>query len=113
MLNIKEIDTDNLNYLYGKEKLYDIIKYLATAQGDMRKRLNEISVEIDLLSIDNFPDSLKTKWLLVEKKLYKHPPTYNYKNELNMSSIEHSLNRMQNRTACKIAEIIFELWEEL
>jgi hypothetical protein len=99
---------------YAEEKLYDIIKYLATAKGDMRERLNVMAVDIDLVSQDNFPDDLKSKWEFVEEKLHKHPPKFNWnRTRQEMGSIEHSLSRMQNRTACIIAEVLFELWEEL
>ncbi len=99
---------------YAEEKLYNIIKYLATAKGDMRDRLKVMAVEIDLLSQDNFSSDLKNKWKFIEKKLSKHGPVFNWNHtRQDMGSIEHSLSRMQNRTACKIAEVLFELWEEL
>jgi len=99
---------------YQKEKLYEIIKYLATANGDMRQRLKIMSVEIALLDQESFPDNLKNKWKYVENKLYKYPPKNNWNNTREeMSSIEHSLSKIQNRTACKVAEIIFELWEDI
>ena len=104
----------NLNFEYAKEKLYNIIKYLATAKGDMRDRLNVVSVDISLLTQDNFPEDIRPDWKFVEEKIYKYPEKLNWNgNRQIMGSIEHSLSRMQNRTACKIAEKLFYLWEEL
>lgn len=104
----------SLAYAYTEEKLYEIIKYLATGKGDMRERLNVMSGEIALLSQKSFPDNLKKKWEFVEKKLYKYPPKNNWNNTREeMGSMEHSLSKMQNRTACKISKVIFEVWESL
>lgn len=101
-------------YFRTKEILSTIIEYLATAEGDMRERLKVMSVEIDLLSQDSFPDNLKRKWEFVEKKLSKHPPVFNWNHtRQDMGSMEHSLSRMQNRTACKIARTIYDLHEGL
>lgn len=103
-----------LNYAYTKEKLYDIIEHLATANGDMRQRLKSMSVEIALLDRESFPDNLKDKWQSVKDILYKYPPKKNWDNTREeMNSIEHSLSKIQNRTACKVAETIFKLWEDI
>jgi len=105
---------NRLAFFRTKEILSTIIKYLATAKGDMRERLKIMSVEISLLSKEDFPDNLKTKWEFVEKKLYKYPPVYNWNfTRQTMGSMEHSLSRMQNRTACKIALNIYDLYEIL
>lgn len=99
---------------YQKEKLYEIVRYLATAEGDMRDRLKNMAVEISLISSNDLPKDLQAKWEFVEKSLSKHPAKFNWNGtRQEMGSIESSLSRMKNRTACKIANEIFELWEEL
>ena len=101
------------HYTRTREILSTIVAFLATAKGDMRERLKIMSVEISQLTTDDFPSSLKNKWDFVETKLSKYPAKFNWnQSRQEMGSIEHSLSRMHNRTACKIAQNIYELYEE-
>lgn len=102
-----------MEYSYTREKLYDIIKYLAIANGDMRERLKHLVVEIDIIDNQSLPDELQSKWDTVIKLLTKHEAKYNFRGELELGIYEVNLNRMRNTTACKIATIIFEIYEVL
>ncbi|MGB5964356.1 MAG: hypothetical protein WBG65_02365 [Sulfurimonadaceae bacterium] len=99
-------------YSRTKEILATVIEYLATANGDMRERLKVMSVEIVQLHENNFPEDLQEKWKFVETTLTKYPETYNHKGEQVLGSIENTLNRIQNKTACKVAENLYSLYEE-
>lgn len=103
-----------IKYSRTREILSTIIAFLATAQGDMRNRLTNLVVEIGELCEDDFPDKLKKDWKFIEDKLTKYPEKYNWnKTRIEMGSFEHSLSRMQNRTACKIAEKLYQLYEAM
>ena len=101
-----------LVYSRTKEVLATIIEYLATANGDMRDRLKVMSIEIIQLNENNFPEDLQEKWKFVEVTLTKYPETYNHRGEQVLGSIENTLNRIQNKTACKVATNLYSLYEE-
>ena len=100
-------------YSRAKEVLATIVKYLATARGDMRERLKVMSIEIVQLNEDDFPEALQKKWNSIETTLMKSGRKYNHKGEQVLGSIENTLNHIQNKTACKVAENLYDLYEEL
>ena len=100
-----------VKYFRTKEILSTIIEYLATANGDMRERLKVMSTEIVQLDKDSFPDELQSKWKFIENTLTKYPKIYNHRGEQVLGSFENTLNRIQNRTACKVAKNLYELYE--
>ncbi len=95
-----------------KEILATIIQYLATANGDMRERLKNISVEIVQLDADNFPEDLQKKWKYIKTTLTTYPEIYNYNGEQVLGSMENTLTHIKNKTACKVAENLYDLYEE-
>jgi len=106
-----------LEYTHNKLKneLWEAVSYLATANGDMRERLKIIFLGGALFTVERkqFPEELKSKWEQIEKNITKYPETYNFKGDLELGKIEATLSKIQNRTACKIATMIVELYEEM
>ncbi len=100
--------------MYAEEKLISIIKYLATAEGDLRLRIAHVSRDIVVLKENDFPEELKCVWRKILNDLTKYPPQYNWNGtELQKGSIEHTMSRIRNVTASRIATRIFTLFEEL
>jgi hypothetical protein len=103
----------DIKYFRIREILSTVISYLATGKGDMRERLGVIFIEIDELNEDDFPVELQKDWNFVVSTLTKYPPTYKYDGCLDLSSSEHTLSKIKNQTACKVAEKIYYLYEEM
>lgn len=103
----------DIKYFKIREILSTVIAYLATGKGDMRERFKVLFVEIDQLSENDFPEELQKDWNFVVSTLTKYPPTYKYNGCLELSSSEHTLSKIKNETACKVAEKIYYLYDEM
>src|SRR5262245_34961142 len=103
-----------MNFRYAKEKLSGTIQYLATAPGDARDRMSKAYLGFHTLKGDDFPEPLRKRWTWVMAQMTKYGPYFNPydKGHLITGSVEHTMSRIKNKTAAKIAKEIFDLnWE--
>ena len=103
----------NSKYNYTREKLFSAISILSTFPGDVRSRINIAYQSFHPLEPHHFPEELKKDWEWIIKSITKYGPKFNYKNEIAIGSVEHTMKRIKNSTGTKIADKIFYLFYEL
>jgi len=82
---------------------------LAVREGDVRARLRCAYRELRSLREDEVPVRLRTEWHAVLKELTRRGPSYFSTGEVHQSAIDHTLNRMRNKTGRRIAVKIYAL----
>jgi len=104
-----------LIYKYSKAQsaLHSVIEILATFPGDMRSRLNAAYSEFDSITDINLPEELRADWNIIRKLLTTYGPKFNYDGKVCMGAVNHTLSKIRNSSACKIADKIYELFYEL
>jgi hypothetical protein len=107
----------NEDYTNGKVKtaLWEAIELLATEEGNLKSRLEQVFIggPLYMIEINHFSDKLKPKWKIIETQITKYPETYDYNGKLVLGSIEATFAKIQNKTASKIAIKIVKLYEEV
>ena len=99
---------------YALQKLELAILDLATDPGDIRSRLRSIHINhLHVISETDFPDSLKPEWNAIIKALTKKGPLINEDGDVVVGSVDRTLHRMRNKTACTIANNILVLRDRL
>ena len=94
---------------YADQLLSRALVTLATAPGDVRSRILEAYASFHPLTTEHFPENLREDFEWVMKKLTRHPPRIDYLGRIQKSSVEVSLERMQNSTGVKIAQKLVQL----
>lgn len=102
-------------YQYAKSQstLHSVIEILATFPGDMRTRLNDSFSELDSITDNNLPEELRDDWGFIRRQLTACGPKYDCYGKVCMGSVQHTMSKIRNSTASKIAEKIFRLYYEL
>jgi hypothetical protein len=100
-------------YDYTRQNLFSAISILSTSPGDVRSRINNAYKAFNPLKSSHFPDELKKDWEWIIHSMTKYGPKMNYKNEIELGSVEHTMRRIKNSTGTKIAGKIFDLFYEL
>ena len=103
----------NTRYGYAQEKLFNAVHALAVGPGDVRSRLLVAYAHAHTLGAENFPEELRKDWEDIGKSLNRFGPIYDYEGQVSRGSVEHTLNRIKNRTGSKIAKKFFHLFSEL
>ena len=103
----------NTRYSYTRQNLFSAISILSTFPGDVRSRINSAYQAFHPLETHHFPDEFKKDWEWVIKSITKYGPKLNYKNEIELGSVEHTMRRIKNNTGTKIADKIFNLFYEM
>lgn len=94
--------------LRHKEKFRRALYFLAISEGDVRDRLRRAYDQIRLLRDDEVPPEIRQEWLCILKDLTKHGPLI--QSNVNLKDdIDHTLGRMKNKTASKIALRIYRI----
>ncbi len=81
-----------------KEALYD----LATGEGDARARVGTAYYRFSHIEMDDYPDSLKLQRREIDRFLTRLGGKIGY-------IIPNNLQKMKNKTASKIAALIFDI----
>jgi hypothetical protein len=100
-------------YTKAQAVLTSVIEILATFPGDMRSRLNCAYSELDSISETNLPEEFRKSWKLIKDQLTKHGARFDYRGKLTMGSVENTMSKIRNSTACKIADQIYKIYYEL
>lgn len=103
----------NTRYDYAGEKLFNAVRALTVGPGDVRSRLLVAYRHAHTLKPEDFPEELRKDWEYIVKSLNRFGPIYDYKSEVSVGSVQHTLRRIKNRTGSKIAEKFFHLFSEL
>ena len=94
---------------YAHQLLCQTIDILATGPGDVRARLM-VSYEVfHPLTPEHFPEQMRSDFEWVISRLTKHEPRLNYQGLVQKSSVQVSLERMNNSTGVKIAQRLLRL----
>lgn len=91
-----------------KEKFRRALYCLAVSEGDVRDRLRGAYDQIRLLRDDEVPPEIRQEWLCILKDLTKHGP-FIQSDLILKNDLDHTLGRMKNKTARKIAERIYRI----
>ena len=99
---------------YALQKLELAILDLATGPGDIRSRLKSAYFEhLRIINENDLPDSLKPEWNAIKISLTKKGPLKDEDGEVVSGSIDRTLHRMRDKTACNIANNILILRDRL
>ena len=98
-------------YQYALEKMSNAVRILATGAGDARSRLSNAYMAFVFLKIEGFPPDLQADYLWIQKELTKRSPRNDSEKRewAEHGEVPSNINRMQNRTASKIATKIVDL----
>lgn len=96
-------------YPYATEILSKTVLILATHQGDARQRLAVAFGEFFPLCEEHFPPKYRPDWKWITEAITKFGPAYDYKGDVQKESVEHTMSRVKNSTAAKVAGRIFYL----
>ena len=102
-----------MHYSYPREKLTSAIHILATGQGDVRSRLLHAYDEFHPLRENHFPEPLKKKWAKLYKGLTRFGPVHDHKGQIDVGSVQNTLQRIKNSTGEQLANLVFDLYSEL
>ena len=100
------------NY-YPLEKFTQAVYSLATGEGDARSRVLDAYMAFHPVNDTDLPEELQPDYQWVMAKLTSREPIYNHRGEVYKGSVEHSLEKMRNKTAAEIARRIVKIHDEL
>ena len=93
---------------YASLRLCEAVRHLATNPGDVRARLWAATEDLWLVSTQELPVELRSDFEWIQAMMTKYEPELPHE-----GNIRATLRRMQNKTAAKIAERIFEIHRSL
>lgn len=102
-----------MDILYAQEKLGTAIYDLATGTGDIRHRLFQAYLRFHTLSDDYFPEELKATWNELSAMLESKDAIRSHKGEVNIGSVENTLESITEEECSDIAKRIYNLNSEL
>jgi len=102
-----------MKYQYVKGRIDDAIDELCIGAGDARKRLLSANEVTSSLFDSHFPEELLADWNSIKKRMTKYGPRTNCEGEMVEGAVAHTMSKIQNRTASKIAEDILKLHKTL
>jgi hypothetical protein len=95
------------SYSYVEDKFYIAIKYLATYDQELRKRLLNVYIySLGLLKDQHIPPKYEKEWIWINDQYHRFPPPLNFNND---SKIEYSLSRTSEDDLQVLASKIFDL----
>lgn len=103
----------SIKFQHVKGRIDDAINELCIGSGDARKRLLSVNeVTSNLLHV-HFPVALLADWQSIQKRMTKYGPRTNFEGKRVEGAVAHTLSKIQNRTASKIAKDILKLHKKL
>lgn len=95
---------------YVLEKLSNTLEVLAVHPGDARARLASAYLLFHTRNASDFPQELQAQWVWVMAEMVKFGPVISPSNgDIWVGAVEHTMRRIRNATAVKIAAKIYEL----
>jgi len=98
---------------YVDEKLSAAVRALALGPGDMRSRLVTAHLCMHTLRDSDFPIDLQKDWRWISKQISQRGPIAGADGTVHIGSVENTMQRIQNRTAVKIAERLLALHQAI
>jgi hypothetical protein len=86
---------------------------LAVGQADVRSRLVTVYLACHTLTPEDFPQEFQKDWQWIVQQLTRYGPILDYNGEVRIGSVEHTMRRIKNKTAAKIARKIYNLYDQL
>ena len=100
---------------YTKEKLGVAIEHLITGEKDARHRLAEaFEYYLYTLNESDFPKKFRKRFNEIKERVTKNGPIMSLDGKTVIKgSYENSIRGMQNRTASKMIESLYQIYKEL
>lgn len=92
------------------EKLTTALFTLVTGEGDARARLRSAYFSFHTLKNTDFPLDQQKQWDWVTAQMTKCGPLRDSRGRVLVSDVENTMKHIQNKTASKIIQAIYELY---
>lgn len=102
-----------MKFQYVKGRIDDAIDELCIGAGDARKRLLSANEVTSSLQDSHFPDELIADWISIQKRMKKYGPRTNFEGKMVEGAVAHTMSKIKNRKASKIAEDMLKLHKTL
>ncbi|WPC75914.1 hypothetical protein [Vibrio porteresiae] len=102
-----------MKYEYVKGRISDAVEELCIGEGDARSRLLSANEATSSLLDRHFPTELVSDWQSIQRRMTKYGPGTNFAGENVEGAVAHTMRKIKNRTASKIAQDIFKLHKKL
>lgn len=102
-----------MKYQYVKGRIDDAVYELCIGVGDARKRLLSVNDATSSLLDIHFPEELLADWKSIQQKMSKSGPRKNFEGKMLEGAVAHTMSKIRNHTASKIAEEILKLHKTL
>lgn len=95
-------------YSRARRLLLQAERYLAVGEGDVRERVKRAYLRLRTLQAGELPVELRSEWQAIIREVTRYGPEED-RYGLVRNSVDHTLLRMRNKTARRIAERIYRL----
>lgn len=95
-------------YAYVLTKFEAAVDCLAVGAGDVRSRLVDASISLDLIEADDLPPHTRRRYRTLQRRLTKFQSTYSKRGD-----VEESCRRMNLVTGVRLARIVVEIKDAL
>jgi hypothetical protein len=102
-----------MTYQYVKGRIDYAVDELCIGVGDARKRLLSANEATSSLLDIHFPEELLADWKSIQYRMTKSGPRTNFEGTMVEGAVAHTMTKIKNRTASKIAEDILKLHKKL
>lgn len=105
-----------MKYQYIKGRIEDAVDELCIGAGDARERLLSANDATSSLLDIHFPEELLADWKSIQDRMTEHGPRTNFEGKMvweGGGAVEHTMEKINNKTASKIAKDILRLHKKL
>ncbi|WP_261799770.1 hypothetical protein, partial [Vibrio alginolyticus] len=102
-----------MKYQYVKCRIDDAVEELCIGAGDARSRLLSANEATSSLLDIHFPEELLGDWRSIQERMTKSGPRTNFEGKMVEGAVAHTMTKIQNKTASKIAADILKLHKKL
>lgn len=105
-----------MKYQYVKGRIEEAIDELCIGVGDARKRLLSANDATSSLLDIHFPTELLADWKSIQERMTEYGPRTNFEGKMvrdGGGAVEHTMDKIDNKTASKIAKDILMLHKKL
>jgi hypothetical protein len=104
-----------MKYQYVRGRIEEAIEELCTGAGDARERLLSANDATSSLLDIHFPEELLADWKSIHDRMTGHGPRTNFEGKIvwEGGAVAHTMKKINNKTASKIAKDILMLHKKL
>ena len=99
-------------YSRARKLLLRAERYLAVGEGDARERVKRAYLRLRTLQAEQLPPELRSEWQAIAREVTRYGPQKD-RHGLVRNAVEHTLLRIRNKTARRIAERIYRMHAHL